>query len=52
MKSLPQNLLAAELIDKQARIYHSGDMLTQDFIPERVNIELSSDNKIVQIWFG
>jgi hypothetical protein len=52
MKSIPPDLLATELLNKQARVYRSGDMLTQDFIPERVNIELSSDNKIVRIWLG
>jgi hypothetical protein len=52
MKTLPKDYLAAELLAKQARVYHTGDMLTQDFVPERVNIELSHDNKIVRIWLG
>ncbi len=40
------------LIGKHARIYKTGDALTGDFKPERVNIELSEDNEIIQIWMG
>lgn len=40
------------IIGKQARVYKTGDALTQDFRPERVNIELSENNEITQIWMG
>mgnify|MGYP001154508931 CR=1 FL=1 len=40
------------IIGKEARIYKTGDALTEDFRPERVNIELSASNKIVQVWMG
>ena len=40
------------IIGKEARIYKTGDILTEDFRPDRVNIEISNDNQIVQIWMG
>ena len=40
------------IIGKKARIYNTGDMLTEDYIPERVNIELSDSDVIVRIWMG
>jgi len=40
------------LVGKVTRVYKTGDTLTEDFRPERVNVELSEDNKIVQIWMG
>lgn len=44
--------LIATLVGKQVRIYTTGEFLTQDHIPERVNIELSDTRKIVRIWKG
>lgn len=44
--------LISELIGKPARVYHTGGFLTQDYSPDRVNIELSKENTIVRIWFG
>ncbi|WP_096086197.1 I78 family peptidase inhibitor [Agaribacterium haliotis] len=40
------------LIGKPSRVYTTGDRLTEDFIPDRVNIELSESGKIVKIWIG
>jgi|GEM_PF-4414577 len=40
------------LIGKPSRVYTTGDMLTEDFIPDRVNIELSESGEIVKIWMG
>lgn len=40
------------MIGKLARVYTTGDMLTQDFVPERVNIELSEKREIVRVWLG
>lgn len=40
------------IVGKKARVYKTGDALTEDFRPERVNIELSENNEIVQIWMG
>lgn len=41
-----------ELIGRLVRVYTTGDALTQDWRPERVNIELNDSSKIVDIWFG
>ena len=42
----------SSLIGKQARVYKTGDALTEDFRPDRVNVELSEENEIIQIWMG
>lgn len=34
------------------RVYTTGDPLTDDFRPDRVNVELNDDGIIVDIWFG
>ncbi|MBB3167119.1 hypothetical protein [Simiduia aestuariiviva] len=44
--------LIATLVGKQVRIYTTGDFLTQDHLPDRVNIELSETRHIVRIWQG
>jgi hypothetical protein len=41
-----------ELIGRPSRYYTTGDVLTDDLIPERVNIEVNNDREIVRIWFG
>jgi hypothetical protein len=41
-----------ELIGRTARVYKTGDALTRDWRPERVNIELNETSKVVDIWFG
>lgn len=40
------------LIGRHARVYHTGDMLTMDYRPDRINVELSAANDIVSIWQG
>ena len=40
------------LIGKPSRVYKTGDSLTKDFIPDRVNIELNKSGEIVKIWMG
>ncbi|MCG7562468.1 I78 family peptidase inhibitor [Pseudoalteromonas sp. McH1-42] len=40
------------LIGKPSRVYTTGDMLTEDFVPNRVNIELSESGEIVRVWMG
>jgi len=45
-------VLVRELIGRYCRVYTQGDALTKDFIPERVNIELTKDNFIADIWYG
>ncbi|UTA48443.1 hypothetical protein L1F30_02595 [Simiduia sp. 21SJ11W-1] len=42
----------SSLTGKEARVYTTGDFLTQDHRPERVNIELSPARDIVRIWMG
>ncbi len=40
------------LMGHPLRTYTSGSMLTMDHNPERVNIEVDSEGKIVKIWKG
>jgi hypothetical protein len=42
----------AELFGRRCRCYTQGDALTQDYLPERVNIGLNQRGRIVEIWFG
>ena len=44
--------LIEEMIGRPSRYYTTGDILTEDFIPRRVNIEVNTDREIVRIWFG
>ncbi|MGZ9092907.1 MAG: I78 family peptidase inhibitor [Rhodoplanes sp.] len=37
---------------RPSRYYTTGDVLTQDFVPERLNIEVSNNSEVVRIWFG
>jgi hypothetical protein len=41
-----------DLYGRRCRCYTQGDALTQDYIPERVNIGLNQRGRIVEIWFG
>ncbi|WP_309385584.1 I78 family peptidase inhibitor [Cerasicoccus frondis] len=45
-------VLVKELIGFVLRAYKTGDALTEDFIPHRVNIETNELGNIVRIWFG
>jgi hypothetical protein len=40
------------LIGHPVRVYHTGDAITEDYIADRVNIELSGDGVIVRVWMG
>ncbi|MDF1815008.1 MAG: hypothetical protein P1V20_22580 [Verrucomicrobiales bacterium] len=48
----PQPTLVKELIGKTARVYTTGDILTEDYRNDRINIELSKSGIIVRIWRG
>lgn len=42
-----------DLISHPLRVYHEGDFITQDHVPERVNIELKRGTQIIKrIWRG
>lgn len=43
---------ARELIGRPLRVYKSGEPLTEDWIPMRVNIEIDDASNIQDIWFG
>ena len=40
------------LLNKPSRVYTTGDALTEDYKPNRVNIELDKSGNIVSIWLG
>lgn len=44
--------LIRELVGHPIRVYTTGDALTEDFRPDRFNVELSVDDVIVSTWFG
>lgn len=46
----PTNI--SELIGRTCRYYKTGDSLTYDLRPNRVNIEVNNRREIVRIWFG
>jgi len=43
--------MLSELIGRSVRFYRTGDSLTMDYRPERVNIE-HTEGVIARIWFG
>jgi hypothetical protein len=45
-------IFVRELIGHPIRVYKTGDALTRDWRPDRVNIETSTDGIVVDIWFG
>lgn len=45
-------VLVRELIGRPCRPYRQGDALTKDFVPSRVNIELTANDVIADIWYG
>jgi hypothetical protein len=50
---LSASLLKLLLIGRPLRVYHTGDALTDDFVRNRVNIELSKTTElIVDAWLG
>ena len=42
----------SSLVGKLSRVYTTGDALTEDFRPDRVNIELNEQRHIISIWMG
>ena len=45
--------LEAMLVDKTVRVYTEGDMLTQDYRLDRINIELDKKTRRVRkVWLG
>lgn len=45
--------LRKQLIGRKVRAYHTGDVLTMDHMPERVNIELNRNTyRVVSVWMG
>jgi hypothetical protein len=50
---LSASLLKLVLLGRPLRVYHTGDALTDDFVRNRVNIELSKTTElIVDAWYG
>lgn len=49
---IPMETPVSELIGWPLRAYRTGDILTDDFVAERVNIETSAEGKIVRLWRG
>lgn len=52
---MPDELLEEKvsvLIGKKIRVYKTGEMLTDDYIENRVNIEVSQEGLIEKIWYG
>ena len=48
-----QNTLEQLLIGKEVRVYSEGQPLTQDFVINRVNIEIEMhEDTIKHVWFG
>ena len=45
-------VLIRELLVRPCRRYREGDALTDDFVPERVNLEHDDEGRINDIWFG
>ena len=41
-----------ELVGHPLRAYKTGDPLTMDWRPDRCNIEISDQRRIVKVWFG
>ena len=45
-------VLIRELLGRPCRCYRQGAVLTEDFMPERVNVEHDETGRISDIWFG
>lgn len=41
-----------ELVGHPLRVYKTGEGITKDWRPDRVNIEIDSKGSIVNVWFG
>jgi hypothetical protein len=53
-ESIPntQPVQIQELVGRLLRVYKTGEAITKDFRPNRVNIETDDQGIIVSIWFG
>jgi hypothetical protein len=49
---IPQPVQIQELIGRPLRVYKTGEAITKDRRPNRVNIETDDQDVIVSIWFG
>lgn len=47
-----ENRMVKSLIGKLARVYTTGDMLTEDYNADRVNFELTNESTVARIWLG
>ena len=45
-------VLLREIVGHPGRCYRQGDALTDDYVPERVNIEHDEDGRISDVWLG
>ncbi len=52
LTGFPDPFLIAQLYGRPCRCYRLGEPLTDDYIPERVNIGLGRGQRIAEIWFG
>jgi hypothetical protein len=41
-----------KLVGHPIRVYRTGDPLTEDFRPDRFNVETDESRRIVRTWFG
>jgi hypothetical protein len=48
----PESVLAAMTFPEGTRIYRSGDALTMDYRPDRLNIEIGADGTIIAVSCG
>ena len=47
-----RDVLAAMTFPEPMRVYTRGDMITQDYVPERLNVVLDERGTIVRVWCG
>ncbi len=50
VRSIPSSI--KDLIGRPLRVYTTGDAITKDWRPERVNIEVNVNQHVIDIWFG
>jgi len=48
----PESVLAAMTFPRGTRIYRTGDPVTMDFRPDRLNIEIGPDGRIAKVSCG
>jgi hypothetical protein len=53
IKALPAKLPCDDGdYDGRTRLYHTGDALTMDFEPKRLNVELDKNDKFIKAYCG